>query len=140
MRPAALRPPGQWPRRWWLAGAWLLVAQLLLAPPGLAVCWTLPGGLHLHIGWTDAHGQPTLNPQVLLHGAAEPPTDPAHAGAPTAAQVSTALVGSPLAAPAAAAWLLPLVTLAWAWQPARLTGRRLTPTPPHQPPRPARAA
>jgi len=92
---------------------WFLAAMLLVMPPGGSACWTLPGGLHLHIGWFDAQGQPTRHPQVFLHGETEPGAEASQANPGSAIQAPLAGLGNPLVVPALALWLFPLTTITW---------------------------
>ena len=91
----------------------LLSAALALVPPSGAVCWPLPDGWHLHIGWSDAAGRPTLGLVVYAHRGPGQVLDPHRSGfsalvAPDAINLSDL---RPLAA--GALWLLPLLTLCW---------------------------
>ncbi len=88
--------------------------MLVVVPPGGAVCWPLPNGWHIHIGWSDAAGRPTAGLVVYTHqGPGRNIANP-HPGG-FSALVSPDIVNlsdlRPLAADAL--WLLPLLTLCW---------------------------
>jgi len=88
-----------------------LSLMLLIAPPGGAVCWPLPGGHHLHIGWNDSEGEATLDLTVFTHRASESVGD-SHGSSFTPA-ASSELPGSGVLLPRIQDWFLPLITLAW---------------------------
>lgn len=88
-----------------------LSLMLIIAPPGGAVCWPLPGGHHLHIGWADSEGEETLDLTVFTHRASESVGDP-QGSSFTPAASSELPVGGVLL-PRITSWFLPLITLAW---------------------------
>jgi hypothetical protein len=92
---------------------WLLAVMLVVVPPGGAVCWPLPNGWHIHIGWSDAAGRPTTGLVVYAHEGPGRIANP-HPGG-FSALVSPDVVNlsdlQPLVA--GVAWLLPLLTLCW---------------------------
>jgi hypothetical protein len=108
------------------ATVWLLAAMLVVVPPGGAVCWPMPNGWHIHIGWSDAAGRPTPGLVVYAHRATTRVSDPHHPG--FSALVAPDIVNLSDLRPLAtdALWLLPLLTLCWLclWQdaPRRLPG------------------
>ena len=87
-------------------------SMLLLAPPGGAVCWPLPDGRHIHIGWNDSDGQATLGLTVFTHRASQAVGD-RH----SLSFVPNALFEPPTSVdvlpPVILAWLLPLIGLGW---------------------------
>ena len=114
---------------------WLLSAALVLVPPGGAVCWPLPNGWHLHIGWSDAAGRATLGLVVYAHRGPGRVVDPHRTG--FSALVAPDMVNlsdlRPLAA--GASWLLPLFTLCWLCLPQETRRRQLEPMPLKAPPK-----
>lgn len=90
-----------------------LSLMLVIAPPGGAVCWPLPGGHHLHIGWNDPAGEETLDLTVFSHSESESVGDP-HAPSFGLASPSEPPVVGGIVPPPIMSWFLPLITLAWA--------------------------
>lgn len=97
---------------WW-AVLWLLASMLVVVPPGGAVCWPLPNGWHLHMGWSDAAGRPTAGLVVYVHQGNDHVADlhPAGFWALAAPDIVNLSDLRPLAAEAL--WLLPWLTLCW---------------------------
>jgi len=94
------------------APVFLLSLMLVIAPPGGAVCWPLPGGHHLHIGWNDPDGEETLDLTVFTHLASQSVGDPHMSSFASASSSEPPAVGGVLLPPVVM-WLLPLITLAW---------------------------
>jgi hypothetical protein len=90
----------------------LLCCMLVIAPPGGSVCWPLPGGHHLHIGWNDAEGEETLDLTVFTHRASQSVGDPHAPSFSPASSSELPTVGGVLL-PQVVTWLLPLITLVW---------------------------
>lgn len=86
--------------------------MLVIAPPGGSVCWPLPGGHHLHIGWNDPEGEETLDLTVFTHLASQAVGDPHTPSFAPASLSEPPTVGAVLL-PQIGMWLLPLITLAW---------------------------
>ena len=109
--------------------------MLLVVPPGGAVCWPMPNGWHIHIGWSDAAGRPTMGLVVYAHRGPGQVFDPHHPG--FSAVVAPDIVNlsdlRPLAADAL--WMLPLLTLCWLslWQDT--LRRQPVPLPLEEPPK-----
>ncbi len=108
--------------------------MLVIVPPGGAVCWPLPGGWHLHVGWSDAAGRPTLGLVVYTHAGPGRVVDPHRAGfSPLVAPDSVNLSDlRPLTN--GALWLLPLLTLAWLCLSGYSLRRQPEPSPLEHPP------
>jgi hypothetical protein len=89
-----------------------LSLMLILAPPGGAVCWPLPDGRHLHIGWNDSDGEETLELTVFVHRPSQATGNyhPFSFASKVSFEVPTAFDVLPTIA---LGWLLPLITLAW---------------------------
>jgi hypothetical protein len=114
---------------------WLLSAALVLVPPSGAVCWPLPNGWHLHIGWSDAAGRPTLGLVVYAHRGPGRVVDPHRSGF-SALVAPDAVNLSDLIPPALAAlWLLPVLTLCWLCLLQDSRRRQPEPTPLRRPPK-----
>jgi len=92
---------------------WLLGAALVLVPPGGAVCWPLPSGWHLHIGWSDAAGRPTLGLVVYVHRGPGQVADPHRTGFSALVAPDTVNLSDLRPVAASALWLVPVLTLAW---------------------------
>jgi hypothetical protein len=113
----------------------LLILLLVFVPPGGSVCWPLPGGLYLHIGWMDAAGNATLGRQVFLHGAEEPETDQRVDGIGSGTLTTTLTAAQHSALPAQLMWMLPAPTLVWLVGDQHLPRSRGGPAPGRLPPR-----
>jgi hypothetical protein len=94
---------------------WVLLALLVIAPPGQSVCWPLLGGRHLHIGWSnvDGHESPTL--AVFIHSDDETPATLASSSPSFAPGVPSPVFSSGDLPPLALGlvWALSAITLGW---------------------------
>lgn len=109
-----------------------LSIMLILVPPGGSVCWPLPGGRHVHIGWSNSEGEETLDLTVFAHATSESVGDP-HAPSFAPASASELSVVGGVILPQSLSWFLPLITLVWVFlgQAAFPSAWRLPPaTPP----------
>ena len=87
--------------------------MLVVVPPGGAVCWPLPNGWHIHIGWSDAAGRSTVGLVVYTHDGPGRVANPHPAGFSALVAPDTFNLSDlrPLATDGL--WLLPLLTLCW---------------------------
>ena len=109
-----MRRPGRHPKSIALyAVVWLLAIMLVVVPPGGAVCWPLPNGWHVHIGWSDASGRSSVGLVVYMHHGPGRVANPHPAG--FSALVSPDIFNlSDLRPPTLTGlWLLPMLTLCW---------------------------
>ena len=114
---------------------WLLSAALVLVPPGGAVCWPLPDGWHLHIGWSDAAGRPTLGLVVYAHRGPGRVVDPHRTGFSALVAPDTVNLSDLRPLAAGALWLLPLLTLCWLCLAQETQRRQPEPMPLKRPPK-----
>ena len=87
--------------------------MLVVVPPGGAVCWPLPNGWHIHIGWSDAAGRSTVGLVVYLHRGPGRVANPHPAGFSALVSPDTFNLSDLRPLGTAALWLLPLLTLCW---------------------------
>ena len=113
----------------------LLLLMLVVVPPGGAVCWPLPGGWHVHIGWSDAAGRPTAGLVVFSHRGPNAVVNPHRAGFSALVAPDTVNLSDLQPAAAEVLWLIPLLTLAWLCLPAVTRRRQPEPSPLEQPPK-----
>ena len=108
--------------------------MLVLVPPGGAVCWPLPNGWHIHIGWSDIAGRPTAGLVVYVHHEPARVADPHGSG--FSALVAPDIVNLSDLRPLAvgALGLFPLLTLAWLCLPRFTQPRQPQPAPLEHPP------
>lgn len=114
---------------------WLLASMLVLVPPGGAVCWPLPNGWHIHIGWSDATGRPTGGLVVYAHQGPGRWADPHRAGFSALVAPDTVNLSDLRPLAAGALWLLPLLTLCWLCLPQYTLRRQPEPMPLEHPPK-----
>ena len=91
----------------------LLAIMLILVPPGGTVCWPLPNGWHIHIGWTDASGQPASSVQVYLHHGNKPVINLHPSGITPTVPADVLNLSDLRPLGQGALWLLPLLSLWW---------------------------
>jgi len=95
------------------AAVWLLTIMLVVVPPGGAVCWPLPNGWHLHIGWSDASGRSTVGLVVYMHRGPGRVANPHPAGFSALVAPDTFNLSDLRPLGTVTVWLLPLLTLCW---------------------------
>jgi len=87
--------------------------MLVVVPPGGAVCWPLPNGWHIHIGWSDAAGRSTVGLAVYMHRGPGRVANPHPAGFSALVSPDTFNLSDLRPLAAEALWLLPVLTLCW---------------------------
>lgn len=92
---------------------WLLSAMLVIVPPGGAVCWPMPNGWHIHIGWSDATGKPSAGLVVYAHYGPGRISNPHRTGFSALIAPDTVNLSDLRPLAAGVLWLLPLLTLSW---------------------------
>jgi len=95
------------------AAVWLLTIMLVVVPPGGAVCWPLPNGWHVHVGWSDASGRSTVVLVVYMHRGPGRVANPHPAGFSALVAPDTFNLSDLRPLGPAAVWLLPLLSLCW---------------------------
>jgi hypothetical protein len=99
------------------------------------VCWPLPNGMHLHIGWSDAAGRMTLGLHVFVHGDAQQIVNLHHPVVTPIVPADTANLSDLRPLAAEALWLLPLITLSWLFLSQVILRPQSEPAPLEHPPR-----
>ena len=95
------------------AVVWLAASMLVVVPAGGAVCWPLPNGWHIHIGWSDAAGRPAGGLVVYTHQGPGRWVDPNRSGFSALVAPDTVNLSDLRPLVDGALWLLPLLTLCW---------------------------
>jgi hypothetical protein len=114
---------------------WLVSAALVIVPPGGAVCWPLADGWHIHIGWSDATGRPTMGLVVYAHRGPGRVSNPHRAGFSALVAPDTVNLSDLRPLGADALWLLPLFTLCWLCLSQETLRRQPEPMPLKHPPK-----